>query len=52
MTHKYKALEIPTKWPKVHHSFNARLIPARLEELARQGVYFESKVLEDNKKIT
>ena len=35
----------PVKWRKAHKSFNARLIPAKLEELARQGVYYESKLI-------
>lgn len=33
------------KWPKKKRNWNAKLIPAYLAELARQGKYYESKVL-------
>ena len=38
--------DIPNPWPKVNpRIFNAQLVPKRLEELAKQGVYFDDKIL-------
>lgn len=46
MAMKYtNLLEVPTPWPKVTRSFNARLIPNRLIELAKAGIYYESRLL-------
>jgi|CXWL01.1.fsa_nt_gi hypothetical protein len=39
-------LSVPNKWNKKHRPFNQRMIPARLAELARQGVYFDSGIVE------
>lgn len=41
----YNALEIETPWVKKHKSWNAQLIPRKLEELAKNGTYFDSKLI-------
>jgi hypothetical protein len=41
----YNALEIETPWVKKHRSFNAQLIPKKLQELAKAGTYFDSKLI-------
>lgn len=38
-------LSVPAPWPKTHRSWNARLIPTYLEELAKSGVYYESRII-------
>ena len=37
-------LNVPAPWPKQRRSFNANLIPNKLAELARAGVYYDSYV--------
>ncbi len=37
--------DVPEPWPKKHRSLNAKLIPAKLKELALAGTYFDSKLL-------
>jgi len=39
-------LKVKTPWPKPQYDINARMIPAKLEELAREGKYYDSKVLD------
>lgn len=41
---KYKAMDIVEKKVR-HRSYNARLIPEKLAELARAGTYFDSRLL-------
>lgn len=38
-------LEVPNPWPKKHRPWNARLIPTKLEELAKTGVYYDSRLI-------
>ncbi len=38
-------LKIKEPWPKPKRSFNAQLIPKKLQELALAGKYFDSRVL-------
>lgn len=40
----YRAHEITQKWPTAS-SFNWRLIPKKLEELAKAGTYFDDQML-------
>lgn len=41
----YRALDITHKWPKHRGSFNAQLVPKKLEELAKAGVYFDDRIV-------
>jgi len=41
---KYHSIEIKVPHPKVR-SFNAQLIPKKLQELALAGTYFDSKLI-------
>lgn len=45
MKKKIDLREIKNPWPKPTRSFNARLIPNRLKELALSGKYYDSKLL-------
>lgn len=38
-------LTVSTPWPRTHKSFNARLIPKKLQELALAGTYFDSRII-------
>lgn len=40
----YRAHQITHKWPKAS-SFNWQLVPKKLEELAKQGTYYDDKIL-------
>ena len=45
--HPIDLLDVPDPWPKVsiYKLMRANLIPEYFAELARQGVYYESKLL-------
>ena len=38
-------LTVQNPYPKVSGSFNWRLIPKRLEDLAKRGVYFDDRMV-------
>lgn len=44
---KYRAYEIPIGYNKKHRAWSQQLIPRKLEELARAGVFYESRVLNE-----
>ena len=44
-------LEVPAPHPKVSGSFNWRLIPKHLQALACAGVYFDDRILEEDKVV-
>jgi len=41
----YDLRTVPDKWPKQHRSFNAQLIPKKLQELALSGTYYDDRLI-------
>ena len=44
-------LTVQNPYPKVSGSFNWRLIPKHLQALACAGVYFDDRILEEDKVV-
>ena len=41
-------LDVKNPYPKSTCSWNAKFIPSRLEELAKAGIYYESRIIHHN----